>query len=368
MSDDEDDDVVFDRDDDDDDDYDDDDYDDDHGDIRDGASRRPLPSTPRRQSVALPAAAAAAARAAKPTLLMTAAGAAAQRQRKGVRTFRTMLAKAVESDSALSKFVQESGLLDNGKLGGVAGDEGAVAAEVDMPTGIRAVAVGTLSIMQSKKTCSFAEVAEALVHRVYGDAGKSHEGSRELRRRAYDVLNVLVSLGVVTKQKGRTLQWFGVPYGSPSEIEHQVHEREELRKRIEAKEARIRDLLVHQLALHNLQHSRDSVSEADRLALPFVTVTTPASGQIECEIARDHSQVCLTFSAPFEVRDDHEVLRMLRLHEVPEATVLKLVPPELFSYLPDALQPSLNKRALPASSSSSSAAAAQHPLHKQKLL
>ena len=267
-------------------------------------------------------------------------------KRKGAKTFQDTFAKVLLQDATLSAFAVEVGLLDNGELMNI----GDAPVELDEETmdeqkSIKIIAQRTLSVIQAKKNTSYIEVAD--------DVSDLHQNSRvltpelraelkELRKRVYDVLNVLVSLGVVRKEKQKKVRWFGIPYGSPTEVEMQAYERGELLARIEAKEQRIRELLIHQLALRNLQsrlETQPRIPENERLALPFVAISTTASGTVECEISEDHSQVCLTFSSPFEIRDDNEILRMLKYHEVSASLVKEVVPPELYPYLPESLQP-----------------------------
>ena len=50
------------------------------------------------------------------------------------------------------------------------------------------------------------------------------------------------------------------------------------------------------------------------LALPFIVVATPASTTVRCEVTDDRREVFFDFSAPFEIRDDGDVLRGLGLH------------------------------------------------------
>ena len=69
------------------------------------------------------------------------------------------------------------------------------------------------------------------------------------------------------------------------------------------------------------------------LALPFIVVATPASTTVRCEVTDDRREVFFDFSAPFEIRDDGDVLRGLGLHR--GMPTIQKMPPKLPSLSED---------------------------------
>jgi hypothetical protein len=242
------------------------------------------------------------------------------RARANLELTRQTFARVIMSDAALAQIAAEVGLVENGELvpaNELSGeeDEGEVK---DDKTSLKAIASHVLHMIQEKKNVFSVEVADVVVDDALKSRPPRHlsaeeqkDESRVLRRKVYDVINVLAALGIVTKQKKR-LKWYGVPFGSPADIEMQAYERDELL-------SRVRELLVHQLALHNLHARRagqPEIPEDERVSLPFMAVTTVASGNVQCEISEDRSQLCLTFAAPFDLMDDNEILKLLKYHDV----------------------------------------------------
>ena len=72
-----------------------------------------------------------------------------------------------------------------------------------------------------------------------------------------------------------------------------------------------------------------------RIRIPFVVINTPAVAKIECEVAEDNRQVVFRFDAPFQIRDDIDVLRRMELNADTKDIVNAVVPPE-FRNLVDA--------------------------------
>ncbi|OEL25337.1 Transcription factor-like protein DPB [Dichanthelium oligosanthes] len=108
---------------------------------------------------------------------------------------------------------------------------------------------------------------------------------KNIRRRVYDALNVLMAMGIISKDK-KEIQWIGLPKTSMNDIEELKTEIVGLKGRIDKKSAYLQDL-------------QDQTR-------PHATV--------EVEISEDMQLVHFDFnSTPFELQDDSFVLKAMGL-------------------------------------------------------
>jgi transcription factor Dp-1 len=114
-------------------------------------------------------------------------------------------------------------------------------------------------------------------------------------------------------------------------------------KSIDQKKQHLQDLLVQQVAMKNLlkrnakrrkEASSDAQHDEGRIFLPFIVVNTNKDTVIQCEMSEDRQDIFFNFSNPFEINDDTEVLRRLKLHKCPYEELKGIVPEKLMSYLP----------------------------------
>ncbi|PPS17308.1 hypothetical protein GOBAR_AA03284 [Gossypium barbadense] len=173
-----------------------------------------------------------------------------------------------------------------------------------------------MSISESE---SFSQVADELVAE-FTDPGNNiaspdqqQYDEKNIRRRVYDALNVLMAMDIISKDK-KEIQWKGLPRTSLSDIEDLKTERLGLRNRIEKKAA----------YLHELEEQRNEqlYSSGNPLnggvALPFILVQTRPHATVEVEISEDMQLVHFDFnSTPFELHDDNYVLKAMKFCERP---------------------------------------------------
>ncbi|CAI0469195.1 unnamed protein product [Linum tenue] len=165
--------------------------------------------------------------------------------------------------------------------------------------GLRQFSMKVCEKVESKGTTTYNEVADELVAEFADPGGAVPAGpdqqqydEKNIRRRVYDALNVLMALDIISKDK-KEIQWKGLPRTSLSDIEELKAERLSLRNRIEKK-------------AHYLQ-------ELEEQTRPHATV--------EVEISEDMQLVHFDFnSTPFELHDDNYVLKAMKLSERPRDT------------------------------------------------
>ena len=164
-------------------------------------------------------------------------------------------------------------------------------------------------------------LAESMLNEIY--AIKDHNLTMlqsSVRRRLYDCINVLTSIGLINKN-GRNLTWAqdGFKIGTPSpgnglkQLIESTIEGKEMNYR--EKSERLRDM-VHKIVLYKKLASRNrhSIFRAKSiLTLPLVLIRISNSNSIECRLSRNHLTAQYTFDGPFTILQDSELLRSLDL-------------------------------------------------------
>ena len=149
--------------------------------------------------------------------------------------------------------------------------------------------------VQDKGTTTYNEVADELVNEqleseARGEVvpGDEPHGPKNIRRRVYDALNVLMAMNIIAKDK-KEIRWIGLPASTPADHLALEDAIVRLRARIDAKRARIRDLILQQVAFKNLMkhNGARNVADTPTLHLPFIVVNTDQSTVIKCQMTPD---------------------------------------------------------------------------------
>jgi hypothetical protein len=174
--------------------------------------------------------------------------------------------------------------------------------------------------VEEKGTTSYNEVADELVNHVVEERRKEDPSSKfdekNIRRRVYDALNVLMAMDIITKDK-KAITWKGLPTTAHQDLDMLEREREFRRSEVERKREALRELLVQQVCFRNLvEHNQVRETEAGKepehkIPLPFIVVNTHSSAVIQCNMSRDLTDVMFDFSMPFEINDDNTILKRL---------------------------------------------------------
>ena len=139
---------------------------------------------------------------------------------------------------------------------------------------------------------------------------------KNIRRRVYDALNVLMAMNIISKEK-KEIRWIGLPTNSTQECFDLEQEKQERLKRIKVKKQQLRDLLLQQIAFKNLVERNKNFaqmpSEMVIIRLPFIIVNTDKATVIDCSISNDKSEYLFNFDNTFEIHDDIEVLKRMGL-------------------------------------------------------
>ncbi|KAF8721266.1 hypothetical protein HU200_023193 [Digitaria exilis] len=195
--------------------------------------------------------------------------------------------------------------------------------------GLRQFSMKVCEKVESKGRTTYNEVADELVAE-FTDPNNNIEApdpdnpnaqqydEKNIRRRVYDALNVLMAMDIISKDK-KEIQWKGLPRTSISDIEELKTEILGLKGRIEKKNAYLQELQDQYVGLQNLiQRNEQSYGSGNTpsggVALPFILVQTRPHATVEVEISEDMQLVHFDFnSTPFELHDDSYVLKEMRL-------------------------------------------------------
>ncbi|KAI5561028.1 hypothetical protein BDE02_16G085500 [Populus trichocarpa] len=192
--------------------------------------------------------------------------------------------------------------------------------------GLRQFSMKVCEKVESKGTTTYNEVADELVAE-FADPSNSvstpdqqQYDEKNIRRRVYDALNVLMALDIISKDK-KEIQWKGLPRTSLSDIEELKAERLGLRNRIEKKAAYLQELEEQFMGLQNLIQRNEQLYSSGNapsggVSLPFILVQTRPHATVEVEISEDMQLVHFDFnSTPFELHDDNYVLKAMKFCE-----------------------------------------------------
>ena len=220
-------------------------------------------------------------------------------------------------------------------------------------TSLRYISKQVSKKVEEKKTTNYNEVANELVAdaaeyldivEVDMTAKERRNQEKNIRRRVYDALNVLLATDIITKTKDKdnkekVIHWKGYPTSTRSDYLVLENEKQDIRNEVERKKQCLQELLVQNICFHNLDKRnaakisdntnesrsnsesnivlKDKIStqdkESDKIPLPFIIVNTSEKAVIQCEMNREKTDVMFNFNMPFEINDDNEILKRLGL-------------------------------------------------------
>ncbi|CAK9176105.1 unnamed protein product [Ilex paraguariensis] len=195
--------------------------------------------------------------------------------------------------------------------------------------GLRQFSMKVCEKVESKGRTTYNEVADELVAE-FADPSSSlaspdqqQYDEKNIRRRVYDALNVLMAMDIISKDK-KEIQWKGLPRTSINDVKELKSERLGLKNRIEKKAAYLQELEEQYIGLQNLMQRNEQLYSSGNapsggVALPFILVQTRPHATVEVEISEDMQLVHFDFnSTPFELHDDNYVLKAMKFCERPQ--------------------------------------------------
>eukprot|EP00118_Oscarella_pearsei_P025865 m.308930 g.308930 ORF g.308930 m.308930 type:complete len:494 (+) comp45082_c0_seq1:300-1781(+) len=186
--------------------------------------------------------------------------------------------------------------------------------------GLRHFSMKVCEKVQQKGVTSYNEVADELVKEFADPMKASPDQSgdqKNIRRRVYDALNVLMAMNIISKEK-KEIKWIGLPTNSAQECVDLEQKKRTCDDRIKQKNRQLEDLILQQVAFMNLvkrnkerEQTQGLPSRNTSIQLPFIVVNTGKKTVIDCKISNDKSEYTFDFDNAFEIHDDIEVLKRM---------------------------------------------------------
>ncbi|KAG5182680.1 E2F/DP family winged-helix DNA-binding domain-containing protein [Tribonema minus] len=192
---------------------------------------------------------------------------------------------------------------------------------------------------------------------------------KNIRRRVYDALNVLLALNIITRER-KAIRWVGVPTDfaqtaarlerelTAAQLEQELtaarleRELDEKRAEVKRKREELSECVSHLIAVRRCRMAMEANSAAaaagadgggggtaggydeTQLKLPFITVATHRDTVVKCEMVEGQQEVSFEFSRQFRVDGEVGTLQRLRLHQCPRSQLGQLVPDHLRKWVP----------------------------------
>lgn len=188
--------------------------------------------------------------------------------------------------------------------------------------GLRHFSMKVCEKVQKKGITSYNEVADELVAE-FSDPQRSMSPTdqaydqKNIRRRVYDALNVLMAMNIISKEK-KEIKWLGLPTNSAQECQNLEQEKQKRLERIGVKKQQLHELILQQIAFKNLVLRNKQLEKLNgpptvntSIQLPFIIVNTSKETIIDCSISSDKMEYLFNFNNTFEIHDDIEVLKRM---------------------------------------------------------
>ncbi|CAG9531531.1 unnamed protein product [Cercopithifilaria johnstoni] len=196
----------------------------------------------------------------------------------------------------------------------------------DKSKGLRHFSTKVCEKVKEKGHTNYNEVADELVSEYFDsadvqptDTEKQQYDMKNIRRRVYDALNVLMAMNIIEKEK-KEIRWVGLPTSSVQECRKLEEEKAKRQERIRHKSDQLQELIIQLVAYktlveknRELERDNGRPMEDSILYLPFIIVNTAKKTFIDCAISHDKTEYLFNFDQPFEIHDDIEVLKRLGL-------------------------------------------------------
>ncbi|XP_025420681.1 transcription factor Dp-like [Sipha flava] len=173
--------------------------------------------------------------------------------------------------------------------------------------------------VKTKMVTTYKEVADELVAECVGnnDSPTFLYDQKNIRRRVYDALNVLMALDIIAKNK-KDITWKGLPTGSIQNSVYLVQEKENRLNSVKRKLLALQEIIMQEVAIKRLvKRNQDMETEFGPppkntfVNLPFMAISSNEDTAVEVEISEDQKQYGLNFNDKFSVVDDTELLKSM---------------------------------------------------------
>jgi hypothetical protein len=161
--------------------------------------------------------------------------------------------------------------------------------------GLRSISLRVKEILRRRGKATYKEVADDLVNQLnlpdWADRGKEE---KNIRRRVYDALNVLISAGVMGRL-GREIGLVSQETSMPIEDDGEMRV---IRGSVAEKRSRLRELAYNFMSVSQLITRNKQAEPADRIDFPFIVVATEDTPDNSLCISADSA--CLNIRLKFK--------------------------------------------------------------------
>ncbi|XP_044014890.1 transcription factor Dp-1 isoform X2 [Aphidius gifuensis] len=190
--------------------------------------------------------------------------------------------------------------------------------------GLRHFSMKVCEKVKKKGTTSYNEVADELVGEFTNPANGNtlpdqQYDQKNIRRRVYDALNVLMAMNIISKEK-KEIRWLGLPTNSIQECIALEKDKKKKIERIKAKTQQLHQLILQHISFKNLverncenENKYGPPKPNSAIQLPFIILNTSKKTVVDCSITNDKSEYLFNFNDKFEIHDDIEVLKRMGL-------------------------------------------------------
>ncbi|KAK6622620.1 hypothetical protein RUM43_008462 [Polyplax serrata] len=185
--------------------------------------------------------------------------------------------------------------------------------------GLRHFSMKVCEKVRQKGTTSYNEVADELVAEFTGTPYKPNQeqnyDQKNIRRRVYDALNVLMAMNIISKEK-KEIRWIGLPSTILEADKDSEREKKQRLERIAQKTQDLHNLILQQIAFKNLVERNKKLekkggrpAQTTAVELPFLVVNTSRETMVNCSVSNDKTEYLFNFDDKFEIQDDMHVLK-----------------------------------------------------------
>lgn len=195
--------------------------------------------------------------------------------------------------------------------------------------GLRHLSLRVCQKVEHKGRTTYGEVADELVAEILGEASEDDQSfdEKNIRRRVYDALNVLLAMDMIMKDK-KEISWIGLPSHTQVGLDSIRAKKDVKAETVKRKRARYNELCEQMSAYKRVirrNTQQGPVAEEKRIHMPFIVVKTSKKNNIDCEVTEDYQEIFFNFSSDFEILNDMEILKKMGMH-LPEPSLLSPTP------------------------------------------
>lgn len=203
--------------------------------------------------------------------------------------------------------------------------------------------------VEEKGHTTYQEVADELVKEYIAEnKGRNKVGDpsphkkvehKNIRRRVYDALNVLMAMDIISKDK-KDIFWQGLPEYKSGDLEMLQREKDNRAEEVAKKREILMSLLKQQILFRNLvkrnrerektSNCKRSKSNGGKVSLPFCVVSSSTDSEIEFETGQ--RDVALHFLGHFHVKEDKEIISNMGFDKTTQDELKLMLPKDLLAY------------------------------------